>query len=52
MLAAEFNFTINCAVADPIHGKYMVDGLNACKKQYLKQMMMIITFPGNRETIG
>jgi hypothetical protein len=53
MLATEFNITINRAIAAPTgHGKNLVDGLKACNKQYLKQMMMIITIPGNEETLG
>jgi hypothetical protein len=52
MLATEFNITINRAVGAPGHGKDLVDGLNACDKQYLKQMMMRITLPGNEETLG
>jgi hypothetical protein len=37
MLAREFNITINRSVGAPGHGKDLVDGLNACNKQYLKK---------------
>ena len=50
MLATEINITINRAVDAPGHRQNLVDGMNACDKQYLKQMMMIITLPVNYET--
>jgi hypothetical protein len=50
MLATEFNITINQSVGAPGHGKDLVDGLNACDKQYLKKMMMRITLPGTEES--
>ena len=50
MLTAEFNVTINLAIAAPGHGNDLVDGINACNKQYLKQMMMRITLLVNEET--
>jgi hypothetical protein len=50
MLATEFNITINQLVGAPGHGKDLVDGLNACDKQYLKKMMMRITLPGNKQS--
>jgi hypothetical protein len=50
MLATEFNITINRSVGAPGHGKDLVDGLNACDKQYLKKMMMRITLPGNEQS--
>ena len=42
---------MNCAVADPVHVKDLVDGLNACNNKYLKQMMMRITLTGNEEAL-
>ena len=48
----QLNIKINCAIAAPVHRKDLVDGLNSCDKKYLKQIIMIITFPGNEETIG
>jgi hypothetical protein len=48
MLATELNITKNQSVGAPGHGKDLVDGLNACDKQYLKKMMMGITIPGNK----
>jgi hypothetical protein len=50
MLAVEFNMAINRSVGAPGHGKDLVDGLNACDKQYLKKMMMRITLPGNEQS--
>ena len=52
MLAMEFNITIDRDIAAPGHGKDLVDGLNACDKQYLKTMMMRIALPGNEDTVG
>ena len=51
MLVTEFIIVINCAVADPIHVKDLIDGLNACKKIYLKQMMMKIILTGDEEAL-
>ena len=50
MLAVEFNTAINRSVGAPGHGKDLVDGLNACDKQYLKTMMMRIMLPGNEQS--
>jgi hypothetical protein len=50
MLATEFNVTINRSVGAPGPGKDLVDGLNACDKQYLKKMMMRIALPGNEQS--
>ena len=42
---AKTNVCIDQSIGAPVHGKYLVDGLNACEKQHLKWYMKRINQP-------
>ena len=39
---ASKNVFIDRDIGAPVHGKYVVDGINACDKQHLKRYMKLI----------
>ena len=46
MLSHSYNIVIYRGVGTPGHGKYVVDGLNATDKRFLKMLMKTVQLPG------
>ena len=46
ILSHAYNIVIDCGVASPGHGKYVVDGLNATDNFFVSTLMKIVQLPG------
>ena len=50
VLLSSYGIIMNRAINAPGHGKYVVDGLNAPEKRYLKEKMGLIGKLGRNDT--
>ena len=46
MFSHAYNIAVGCSIGAPVHGKDVVDDLNATEKRFLSMLMTTVKIPG------